>query len=100
MSIPASVTVDSPQAAQELSLVSRPTSRVWSRLRSHPSALVGFGILAVYVLATVFGPLVLRGFSRSLQPSLARPQEHKGLQRSQSPYAALWPFFSSVSLSV
>ena len=60
MSIPASATVDSPQAAQELSLVSRPTSRVWVRLRSHPSALVGFAILAVYVLATVFGPMVFR----------------------------------------
>jgi ABC-type dipeptide/oligopeptide/nickel transport system permease subunit len=61
MSIPASATVDSPQAAaQELSLVSRPTSRVWVRLRGHPSALVGFAILAVYVLATVFGPMVFR----------------------------------------
>jgi peptide/nickel transport system permease protein len=60
MSIPASATADSPQTAQELTLVSRPPSRVWSRLRTHPSALVGLGILAVYALAAIFGPLVFR----------------------------------------
>jgi peptide/nickel transport system permease protein len=60
MSIPASATADSPQAAQELALVSRPANRVWARLRTHPSALVGLGILAVYILASLFGPLVFR----------------------------------------
>ena len=60
MSIPASATADSPTAAQELGLVSRPTNRVWLRLRTHPSALVGFAILAAYVLASVFGPIVFR----------------------------------------
>ena len=60
MSIPASATADSPGATQDLSLVSRPTSRVWLRLRSHPSALVGTAILAVYVLASIVGPLVFR----------------------------------------
>jgi len=60
MSIPASATADGPQTAQELALVSRPANRVWVRLRSHPSAVVGFSILAVYILATAFGPLVFR----------------------------------------
>ncbi|HSR23129.1 MAG TPA: ABC transporter permease [Candidatus Eisenbacteria bacterium] len=60
MSIPASATADSPGAAQDLRLVSRPTSRVWLRLRSHPSALVGAAILAFYVLASIVGPLVFR----------------------------------------
>jgi peptide/nickel transport system permease protein len=60
MSIPASATADAPQTAQELALVSRPANRVWVRLRTHPSALVGFSILAIYVLASAFGPLVFR----------------------------------------
>jgi ABC-type dipeptide/oligopeptide/nickel transport system permease subunit len=60
MSIPASATADSPSAAQELSLVSRPANRVWARLRSHPSAMVGAGILALYVLASLLLPLVFR----------------------------------------
>jgi ABC-type dipeptide/oligopeptide/nickel transport system permease subunit len=34
--------------------------RVLLRLRTHPSALVGFGILAVYVLASLLLPLVFR----------------------------------------
>jgi len=60
MSIPASATADAPQTAQELALVSRPANRVWVRLRTHPSAVVGFSILALYVLASAFGPLVFR----------------------------------------
>jgi ABC-type dipeptide/oligopeptide/nickel transport system permease subunit len=37
----------------------RPQSRVWARLRTHPSALVGIAILAAYVLAGLLGPLLL-----------------------------------------
>jgi ABC-type dipeptide/oligopeptide/nickel transport system permease subunit len=41
-------------------LASRRGNRVWDRLRTHPSALVGMAILALYVLATLLGPLLLR----------------------------------------
>jgi ABC-type dipeptide/oligopeptide/nickel transport system permease subunit len=41
-------------------LAARAGNRVWARLRTHPSALVGMAILALYVLATVVGPLLLR----------------------------------------
>jgi ABC-type dipeptide/oligopeptide/nickel transport system permease subunit len=41
-------------------LASRRGHRVWDRLRTHPSALVGMAILALYVLATFLGPLLLR----------------------------------------
>src|SRR5262249_30200241 len=34
--------------------------RLWLRLRTHPSAMVGVGILAAYVVASVLGPLVFR----------------------------------------
>jgi ABC-type dipeptide/oligopeptide/nickel transport system permease subunit len=43
----------------ELELVSRPPSPVWARLRTHPSAVVGAGILGLYVVASVVGPLLL-----------------------------------------
>jgi peptide/nickel transport system permease protein len=38
----------------------RSQSRIWVRLRTHPSALVGLSILALYVLASAFGPLIFR----------------------------------------
>ncbi len=60
MSIPASATASVPQVADQLALVGRPRSRVWARLRTHPSALVGMAILAVYVLASLLGPLLFR----------------------------------------
>ncbi len=60
MSIPASATADSPQVAEELALTSQPRSRVWAQLRTHPSAMVGITILALYVLATFVGPLLFR----------------------------------------
>jgi peptide/nickel transport system permease protein len=41
-------------------LASRRGSRVWDRLRTHPSALVGMASLALYVLASLLGPLLLR----------------------------------------
>ena len=36
------------------------TARLWLRLRTHPSAMVGVAILAAYVLVSVLGPLVFR----------------------------------------
>jgi ABC-type dipeptide/oligopeptide/nickel transport system permease subunit len=59
MSIPASATAE-PQLTEELTLASQPRSRVWAQLRTHPSAMVGIGILAAYVLASLLGPLVFR----------------------------------------
>jgi peptide/nickel transport system permease protein len=63
MSTPVSVTADAPaEQARLLELTSagRPQSRVWVRLRTHPSALVGMVILALYVLLSAVGPLLLR----------------------------------------
>ncbi|TMC08275.1 MAG: ABC transporter permease [Chloroflexi bacterium] len=63
MSTPVSVTADAPaEQARLLELTSagRPQSRVWARLRTHPSALVGMVILALYVLLSAVGPLLLR----------------------------------------
>jgi ABC-type dipeptide/oligopeptide/nickel transport system permease subunit len=47
-------------AAEELGLSGRSTNRVWARLRTHPSAMVGMAILAVYVLLSLLGPMLLR----------------------------------------
>src|SRR5215472_1165340 len=63
MSIPASATADAPadQARLlDLTTAERPQGRVWARLRTHPSALVGLAILVLYVLASLFGPLIFR----------------------------------------
>lgn len=63
MSTPASVTADAPsEQAQlvELTSAGRARSRVWVRLRTHPSAVVGIAILALYVLASLLGPFVFR----------------------------------------
>jgi len=63
MSTPVSVTADAPaEQARLLELTSagRPQSRVWVRLRTHPSALVGMVILALYVFLSAVGPLLLR----------------------------------------
>jgi ABC-type dipeptide/oligopeptide/nickel transport system permease subunit len=38
----------------------RAERRVWLRLRTHPSALVGIGIFAAYVLASIVGPIVFQ----------------------------------------
>ncbi len=56
----ASAAAAAPGAAEELALVGRPPSRVWARLRTHPSAMVGLGILSAYVLASIVGPMVFR----------------------------------------
>src|SRR5215471_5257370 len=60
MSIPASATASPLTAAGEPLPAGRHTSRVWVRLRTHPSAVVGIAILAVYVLASLLGPLLFR----------------------------------------
>jgi peptide/nickel transport system permease protein len=63
MSTPASVTADVPieqSGLVELASTGRSQSRVWARLRTHPSAIVGASIFAVYVLASILGPFLLR----------------------------------------
>jgi ABC-type dipeptide/oligopeptide/nickel transport system permease subunit len=63
MSIPASATasaVPGVEPAGGLESGPRPGGRVWARLRTHPSAIVGLVILALYVVACVVGPLLLR----------------------------------------
>jgi ABC-type dipeptide/oligopeptide/nickel transport system permease subunit len=47
-------------APVELGLVRETRARTLTRLRTHPSALVGLGILSVYVAASLIGPLILR----------------------------------------
>lgn len=44
----------------ELTVVTTAGGRVWERLRTHPSAMVGISILTLYVLASLLGPLVFR----------------------------------------
>jgi ABC-type dipeptide/oligopeptide/nickel transport system permease subunit len=58
MSIPAFGTAEA--APIELELVREDGSRVWARLRTHPSAIVGAAVLASYVAASLVGPLLLR----------------------------------------
>ena len=61
MSTPASATADAvPERAERPVEADRSRSRVWARLRTHPSALVGLAIFAAYVLAAVLGPLLFR----------------------------------------
>ena len=58
MALPTASAVEAPVV--ELAVVTTAGSRVWVRLRTHPSAMVGVSILALYVVATLLGPLVLR----------------------------------------
>jgi ABC-type dipeptide/oligopeptide/nickel transport system permease subunit len=58
MAVPAASQLDTPIV--ELAVAGTTGSRVWTRLRTHPSAIVGITILALYVTATLFGPLVFR----------------------------------------
>lgn len=44
----------------ELAVARTGGGRVWARLRTHPSAMVGISILTFYVVATLAGPLVFR----------------------------------------
>ncbi len=59
MSIRVSATAE-PLPPAEVAIAAEGRSRVWTRLRTHPSALVGFGILALYVVASLAGPLLFR----------------------------------------
>ena len=59
MSIPAFATAEA-APARPLELAGQPRSRVWARLRTHPSAIVGLAILVSYVLASLLGPLLFR----------------------------------------
>jgi len=58
MAIPTASTVEAPVV--ELAAVTTAGSRVWVRLRTHPSAMVGISILTLYVVASLLGPLVFR----------------------------------------
>src|SRR5262249_33855715 len=44
----------------ELAVARTGGGRVWARLRTHPSAMVGISILAFYVVAPLVGPLLFR----------------------------------------
>lgn len=46
--------------AGPLDLVVETRGRTWARLRTHPSAMVGLGILLLYVVASLVGPLIFR----------------------------------------
>ena len=59
MAVPSAASaVEAP--AVELAVARTGGGRVWARLRTHPSAMVGISILAFYVVATLAGPLVFR----------------------------------------
>src|SRR2546430_6470835 len=58
MSIPASATADVAPAL-DVVVAREGGSRVWARLRTHPSAMVGIAILLLYVVAGAAGPLLL-----------------------------------------
>src|SRR5258708_39018813 len=91
MSIPASVTASAgPGVEAAPGLEARPGGRIWARLRTHPSAIVGRVILAAYVLVTVLGPLLLRSdpFPQNLSDaflpsSLAHPLGTDDLGRAE-----------------
>jgi peptide/nickel transport system permease protein len=59
LSIRVSATAE-PLPAPEVATAAEGRARLWTRLRTHPSALVGFGILALYVVASLAGPLLFR----------------------------------------
>lgn len=59
MSIPALGTADAAELLPEAAAPAVTGSRVWQRLRTHPSALMGIGVLAVYVLLSLLGPLLI-----------------------------------------
>jgi len=58
MSIPASATADVAPVI-DAAAAAEGGSRVWARLRTHPSAMVGIAILGFYVVASLLGPLAL-----------------------------------------
>src|SRR5215469_4653457 len=58
MAVPAASQLETPIV--ELAATGTTGSRVWARLRAHPSAMVGISVLALYVLASLLGPFVFR----------------------------------------
>jgi len=60
MSIPASDTADASWLDLDAAAEAAAGGRVWRRLRSHPSALAGVGVLAFFVAASLLGPLLFR----------------------------------------
>ncbi|HKF17605.1 MAG TPA: ABC transporter permease [Candidatus Dormibacteraeota bacterium] len=58
MALPSASAVEAPVV--ELAVATTGGSRVWARLRTHPSAMVGISILALYVVASLLGPLLFR----------------------------------------
>ena len=58
MAVPAASQLETPIV--ELAATGTTGSRVWARLRTHPSAMVGISVLALYVIASLLGPLVFR----------------------------------------
>ncbi len=60
MSIPAFGTADGAEVlAEEAGSAAFSGSRVWQRLRTHPSALAGLAILGIYVVGTLVGPFFI-----------------------------------------
>ncbi len=60
MSIPASATTDLRDLTRATGAEFAGGNRVWDRLRHHPSALFGAGVLAFFLLCTLVGPLLWR----------------------------------------
>src|SRR5215468_7002070 len=58
MAVPAASQLETPIV--ELAATGTTGSRVWARLRTHPSAMVGISVLALYVLDSLLGPFVFR----------------------------------------
>lgn len=58
MALPTASAVEAPIV--ELAFATTGGSRVWARLRTHPSAMVGISILTLYIIASLLGPLVFR----------------------------------------
>ena len=58
MALPSASAIEAPVV--ELAVATTGGSRVWARLRTHPSAMVGISILALYVVASLLGPLLFR----------------------------------------
>ena len=75
MSIPAFGTADAAELLPEEAAPVIGGSRVWQRLRTHPSALFGLAILALYVLGGTLGPLLIHGdaYRNDLGNAFLRP---------------------------
>ncbi len=90
MSIPAFGTAEAAEQAIEAAAPAAGGSRVWRRLRTHPSALAGIGVLGLYVLLSLFGPLLIHSDAYAnnlgdafLLPSLQHPLGTDDLGRDE-----------------